>query len=162
MTTVAEPYVLADGESRWLMETGPARFALLARSGDTDGQVMLMQIDMPPGMGPPLHRHDWDEGYLVVSGTFAVRLGEEERELGPGGFVWLPRQLPHGFANTGDAPGRLLGFACPAQGMEDFLVAMREEVAGLDGPPDPEVLMELNARHGITVLGPPIRSAPGR
>lgn len=158
MTAVAAPYVLENGDTRWGMQLAGLHLGLLARSEDTGGQLSLMSYQAPPGFtGPPLHVHrDLDEAMFVVDGTLRVRLGDDEHEVGAGGFVWMPRDVPHAFANSGDDPAHFVGVVCPPGGMEDFFAAARDEFAKSDGPPDPERLMELNARHGIEVLGPPL------
>lgn len=160
MGDVAAPYVLQADEGRWRAEVMPGlSHALLARSEDTAGRLSLMRMDVPPGVGPPLHRHpDLDEAMFVLEGTVVVRLGDVEHELGPGGFAWMPRGVPHAFANVGQDTARWLGVISPPGRMEEFFQAVHSELANHDGPPDPELLMELNARHGIEVLGPPLRS----
>lgn len=55
-----------------------------------------------------------------------------------------------------------MGFVSPPGRMEAFFAAVHAELADLDGPPDPQRLTELNARHGIEVLGPPIRTPEPR
>ena len=44
---------------------------------------------------------------------------------GPGAFVFLPRDVPHGFRIQGDAPARLL-LLCSPGGFERFVVEMSE------------------------------------
>lgn len=164
MSTVAPPFTLTHGDARWQMEAGGMSLSVLARAQDTGGQLTFLRYEVPPGFtGPPLHVHrDLDEAMLVLAGTFAVRLGDDEHEIGPGGFAWMPREVPHAFANVGDATGVWVGFVAPPGGMEAFFEAVDAELGEAGGPPDPARLMELNTRHGIEVLGPPIRSpAPG-
>ena len=157
MTAVAPPYALDDTEARWGMEQAGLQLQILARAEDTDGNFTFMRYTAPPGFtGPPLHRHaDLDEAMLVMEGRMGVRVGDDEHVLGAGEFIWMPRQVPHGFLNIGDTAMRFLGIVSPPGRMEEFFAAAQEEFAG-EGEPDPERLMELNARHGIEVLGPPL------
>ena len=53
-----------------------------------------------PGPGRHVHTHE-DEGIYVVTGILTVEVGEERYEVGAESFVWLPREVPHVFANLG-------------------------------------------------------------
>ncbi|MFC7360134.1 cupin domain-containing protein [Nocardioides astragali] len=53
-----------------------------------------------PGPGRHVHTHE-DEGIYVVAGVLTVEVGDERHEVGPESFIWLPREVPHVFANLG-------------------------------------------------------------
>ena len=57
-----------------------------------------------PGPGRHVHTHE-DEGIYVVTGVLTVEVGEERYEVGAESFVWLPREVPHVFANLGSGGG---------------------------------------------------------
>jgi mannose-6-phosphate isomerase-like protein (cupin superfamily) len=58
---------------------------------------------MPPGYEGFLHYHDTqDELYFVHSGTARFEVGDEVRELGPGGLVHVESTTPRKFSNAGD------------------------------------------------------------
>ena len=51
------------------------------------------------------HYHDTqDELYFVHSGTVRVEVGDEVRELGPGGLVHVESTTPRRLSNAGDEP----------------------------------------------------------
>jgi mannose-6-phosphate isomerase-like protein (cupin superfamily) len=51
------------------------------------------------------HYHDTqDELYFVHSGTARVEVGDEVRELGPGGLVHVESTTPRRLSNAGDEP----------------------------------------------------------
>jgi mannose-6-phosphate isomerase-like protein (cupin superfamily) len=51
------------------------------------------------------HYHDTqDELYFVHSGTVRVEVGNEVRELGPGGLVHVESTTPRRLSNAGDEP----------------------------------------------------------
>jgi mannose-6-phosphate isomerase-like protein (cupin superfamily) len=55
------------------------------------------------------HFHDTqDELYFVHSGTARVEVGDEVRELGPGGMVHVESTTPRRLSNAGDEPLVLL------------------------------------------------------
>ena len=61
-----------------------------------------------PGPGRHVHTHE-DEGIYVVTGVLTVEVGEARYEVGTESFVWLPRGVPHVFANLGSEEVRTVG-----------------------------------------------------
>lgn len=55
-----------------------------------------------------------DEWYYVVSGEFLFKAGGEDHNLSTGGSIWLPRGIPHVWANTATTDGKLSSCASPA------------------------------------------------
>lgn len=56
-----------------------------------------------PGEGPRLHRHQYDETWVVEEGNLTFVLGDERVNAGPGDIVIAPAGVPHKFMN--DGPG---------------------------------------------------------
>ncbi len=54
-----------------------------------------------PGTGPKLHKHPYDETFLVQEGEARFTVGENEIEATAGEIVVVPANTPHGFVNTG-------------------------------------------------------------
>ena len=49
------------------------------------------------GQSQRVHVHEAvDKFYLVISGKASIVVGDETRELGPGGMAWAPAGVPHG------------------------------------------------------------------
>lgn len=67
--------------------------------------ISIILVDNEPGQGPGLHLHPYPETWVVRSGRALVAADGEEIEAGPGDFVVVRPQTPHGFRNLG--PGRL-------------------------------------------------------
>ncbi len=61
-----------------------------------------------PGQGPRLHRHPYDETWLVIDGTLSFLAGNETRAAGVGDVVIVPANTPHKFTNDGPGPSRLV------------------------------------------------------
>ena len=60
-------------------------------------------IVVPPGQAGINHYHDvQDELYFVHQGRARFRVGDEEREVGPGGLVHVQSTTPRQFENVGD------------------------------------------------------------
>lgn len=67
-----------------------------------------------PGQEQALHRHDGeDKCYLVLEGHGLVRVGGDDIEVEPGGFVFCEAGRDHGVRNTGTQLLRLLVFMAP-------------------------------------------------
>jgi mannose-6-phosphate isomerase-like protein (cupin superfamily) len=66
--------------------------------------VSLILVDTPPGRGPSLHRHRYEEVFVVRGGEVTFTLGDAERVARAGDIVVVPPGTPHGFVNSGDVP----------------------------------------------------------
>jgi mannose-6-phosphate isomerase-like protein (cupin superfamily) len=67
--------------------------------------VSLIVVDAPPGGGPKLHRHPYEEVFVVQEGTATFTAGEETIEVSGGQVVVVPAGVAHRFVNSG--AGRL-------------------------------------------------------
>lgn len=66
--------------------------------------VSVILTDGEPGSGPRLHRHPYDETWVVQEGRVTFRLADEQFTAGPGDLVVAPPDTPHAFTVAG--PGR--------------------------------------------------------
>ncbi|MEP7273064.1 MAG: cupin domain-containing protein [Acidobacteriota bacterium] len=86
-------------------------------------QCSLAEETLPPGHTVARHRHNvLEEIYLIVSGSGRIRLDKEERVVGPGDAVYIPRQTYHELTNTGQDPMKILLVCGPAYFAEDHRV----------------------------------------
>ena len=69
------------------------------RHGDTN--VSFIVVDAPPGSGPKLHKHPYEEVFVVQEGTVTFTAGDEVIEVGGGQVVVVPAGVPHKFVNSG-------------------------------------------------------------
>jgi mannose-6-phosphate isomerase-like protein (cupin superfamily) len=73
--------------------------------GADHGATICVILDhSAPGQGPRLHKHSYDETWVVNDGSLTIQVGEEQFEAGPGDIVIVPPHTPHKFTNHG--PGR--------------------------------------------------------
>ena len=71
--------------------------------GDKQGAPFCAYIvNAKPGQGPPLHTHPYVEVAFILEGRATITVGEETREVNPGGIVVIPANTPHRFVNSGD------------------------------------------------------------
>jgi mannose-6-phosphate isomerase-like protein (cupin superfamily) len=83
----------------------------------------LAEATVPPGAATAEHYHrTTEEIYFFTHGSGRMRLGPEERDVGPGDTVVIPPGEPHMIRNTGAAPLRLLCACAPAYSDEDTVL----------------------------------------
>ena len=73
--------------------------------GTTSGFLVLA---MPPGGGPGLHTHPYDETFVVLEGKAVFTAGDETVEAEAGLIVVVPGDTPHKFVNSGDGVLRMV------------------------------------------------------
>lgn len=54
-----------------------------------------------PNTGPKLHKHPYEETFIVQEGDVLFTMGDEEIEAGPGDIVIVPPDTPHKFLSRG-------------------------------------------------------------
>lgn len=152
--TLTRPFVVraaAESSSPWQVLAG----------GDMTGEAVIFGEALLPARtaGPSLHVHTReDEAAYVIEGSLTCKVGDERLEAGAGTLVWLPREVPHTFANLSDSPVRVFGVTVPA-GLEGMFKEQASYFASLQGPPDAGVVAAIGAKYGVTVVGPPLTAS---
>jgi quercetin dioxygenase-like cupin family protein len=59
-----------------------------------------------PGTGPGLHRHPYEETFIIQEGEACFTVGEDVIEAVAGEIVIAPAGIPHKFVNIGSNPLR--------------------------------------------------------
>jgi mannose-6-phosphate isomerase-like protein (cupin superfamily) len=62
--------------------------------------VSFIVIDAPPGRGPKLHRHPYEEVFVVQEGTVTFTAADEVIEASGGQVVVVPAGVAHKFVNS--------------------------------------------------------------
>ncbi len=70
-----------------------------------DAGVSFIAIDAPPGSGPKLHKHPYEEVFVIQEGTATFTAGDDVIVARGGQVVVVPAGVPHRFVNSG--AGRL-------------------------------------------------------
>ncbi len=66
------------------------------RARKIDGErVTLALVELAPESVVPGHRHKNEQVGMVITGTLTFTIGDEVRELGPGGTWRIPSDTPH-------------------------------------------------------------------
>jgi mannose-6-phosphate isomerase-like protein (cupin superfamily) len=71
---------------------------------DYGASISLIVDESGRGQGPRLHRHPYDETWVVQDGHLTFQSGDELFAIGAGDIVIVPPGVPHKFTNNG--PGR--------------------------------------------------------
>jgi mannose-6-phosphate isomerase-like protein (cupin superfamily) len=150
--------VAKPGESRFAFST--ARQTRLSpckvTSQDSGGTCSAFELSALPQTGPFLHvHHREDEWYYVLSGEFLFKAGGTEYNMPAGASIWLPRGIPHVWANTSSVEAKLILF-CQPGGFEKFFEEMGNEMERVDSPNAQNKMKEVMAKYGMELLGPPI------
>jgi mannose-6-phosphate isomerase-like protein (cupin superfamily) len=70
--------------------------------------LSLFVVDAPPGGGPALHRHEYEEVFVVHEGQARFFVDDDEVDAGPGEVVVVPARAAHRFVNGGAGRLRLV------------------------------------------------------
>jgi mannose-6-phosphate isomerase-like protein (cupin superfamily) len=134
---------------------------VLATADMTGGAYGLMVQEATRGFSPPLHRHGREEdAYLVLEGEVTFRLDGEDRQVGPGGFILLPRGIPHTF-RVDTEQARWLEIVTPG-GFEQWHLECSDPAGGPglppEAPPDIDRILRTIEPYGATIEGQPMEA----
>ena len=106
-------------------------YTILVAGKDTAGRYCLIDMRVPPGGGPPPHRHDFEEMFHVLDGEIEAVFREHHSRRRSHQYSSKP---PHQFQNRSRQPARLLCLCSPA-GQEEFFKEVGIPVATRTTPP---------------------------
>jgi quercetin dioxygenase-like cupin family protein len=108
-------------------------YTILLTGANTAGRYCLIDMFVPPGGGPPPHRHDFEEMFSLLEGEIEVTFRGATTVVRAGQTANIPANAPHHFRNTSDKPARLLCLCSPA-GMDEFFLAIGVPVESRTSP----------------------------
>ncbi|MFD0772756.1 cupin domain-containing protein [Streptomonospora algeriensis] len=129
---------VAPGEGASVWAFSGDRYTLKAGTKDTHGALGVMEAEIPPGSGPPLHVHqNEDEMFYLLEGTLELTDVDRTFTARAGSFILLPRGSAHRFVNVGETPARMLMLFTPS-GFEDFFLEVGRAVVPGEPAPGPD------------------------
>lgn len=144
--------VLARGEAPPMWFLGVLTL-MRATAETTGGAFALVEQVIPAGFSSPFHvHHAEDEAFYIIEGELAFFSQGEKLRAGPGGYIFGPRGIAHGFRVEGTNPARVLFLVTPGGGFDRFVIEMSGPAP--DAPPDIERLIAVAAKYQIEILGP--------
>ena len=111
-------------------------YTILVAGHDTAGRYCLIDMHIPPGGGPPRHRHDFEEMFSVLEGEIEATFRNKKTIIRAGETLNVPANAPHQFQNKTGQPARLLCLCAPS-GQEEFFKEVGVPVATRATPPAP-------------------------
>jgi quercetin dioxygenase-like cupin family protein len=79
-------------------------YTILVAGADTAGRYTLIDMHVPPGGGPPPHRHDFEEMFTILDGEIEVTFRGVSAIATAGETINVPANAPHVFRNVSDRP----------------------------------------------------------
>ena len=126
-------------------------YTILLSGAQTGGRYSLIDMLVPPGGGPPPHRHDFEEMFSVLDGEIELTFRCTTQRAGAGTVVNIPANAPHAFRNVSDRPAHLLCL-CTPPGQEDFFLAVGDPLESRTAAP-PELNAIEKAERGRRARG---------
>src|ERR1700680_3496434 len=109
-------------------------YTILVTGEQTGGRYSLIDLLVPPGGGPPPHRHDFEEMFTILEGEIELTFRGEALQASTGSTVNIPANAPHSFKDKSDKPPRPLCMCTPAR-HEEFFMAIGDPVDSRTAPP---------------------------
>ncbi len=129
-------------------------YTVLVSGEDTAGRYSLIDMYVPPGGGPPPHRHDFEESFTVLEGEIEATFRGEKVIVRTGQVIQIPANAPHQFRNISGQPARLLCLCSPA-GQEGMFREIGVEVPTRNTtPPKPDAATEESFKVKAKALAP--------
>lgn len=128
-------------------------YTMVMGKDDTANRYALIDMHVPSGGGPPLHRHDFEEMFYVLEGQIDITFRGETTAVHAGEVVNIPARAPHNFHNSTDADARMLCMVSPP-GLDEYFRQWGKPLPTRTAPPD---LSDKEAEQSLAVaieLGP--------
>ena len=112
-------------------------YTVLLSGEQTAGRFAMLYMLIPPGGGPPPHRHAFEECFRVLEGSLEVHVrGLPPVRLEAGESANIPANAAHSFRNPAQVPARLLCTVAPS-GLEKYFAEFGDPVPTRTSPAPP-------------------------
>jgi quercetin dioxygenase-like cupin family protein len=122
----------SDGTLRHVSVVGDI-YTILLDGGQTDNHYSLIDMHIPQHGGPPPHRHDYEETFIVLEGAIEATYRGNTSTVKAGETLHIPANAPHRFTNVLPEPSRLLCICSPS-GLEEFFLTIGDLVPTRTSP----------------------------
>jgi quercetin dioxygenase-like cupin family protein len=129
-------------------------YTILLTGKETADRFCLIDMHVPPGGGPPPHRHDFEESFTLLEGQLDVVFRGTKQIVRTGETIHVPANAPHQFHNSSTRPVRMLCICSPA-GQEEFFMQIGVPVATrTTPPPEMDAVAQSEFRAKAAALAP--------
>jgi quercetin dioxygenase-like cupin family protein len=133
-------------------------YTVLLSGNDTDGRYCLISMIIPPGGGPPPHRHDFEESFTILEGEIEATFRGEKSGVRAGETVNIPANAPHSFVNSSGKTVKLLCICSPAGQDEYFQLVGSPVPTSTATAPKPDPAAQAAAKARAVELAPKYRT----
>ncbi|MGN9810022.1 cupin domain-containing protein [Micromonospora sp. BQ11] len=130
------PYISLGGNTYTMLVTGK----------QTNGAYCLIDMHVPAGGGPPLHRHNFEEMFTIVDGSVDFFFRDTTTTVSAGTTINVPANAPHHFRNNSGRTARMLCVCAPA-GQDEYFLRCGDPVDSRTAPPPALSEDEIGARR---------------
>jgi quercetin dioxygenase-like cupin family protein len=133
-------------------------YTITVRGEDTAGRFCVIDMFIPAGGGPPPHRHDFEETFVVLEGEIEATFRGSKSVVRTGDTVNIPANAPHQFHNVSSQAARMLCICSPA-GQERFFEEVGVPVATrTTAPPKLDEKQQVEFIEKVKALAPRYRT----
>lgn len=109
-------------------------YTITVSGAETAGRFCVIDMHIPPGGGPPPHRHDFEETFILLEGELEASFRGKQMIVKAGDTINIPANAPHRVQNISSNATRLLCICSPA-GLDEFFKEVGTPVATRTTPP---------------------------
>jgi len=109
-------------------------YTITVSGEQTAGRFCVIDMHIPPGGGPPPHRHDFEETFILFEGEMQATCRGKKLTVHAGETLNIPANAPHQFHNSSTKPVRMICICAPA-GNDRFFLEVGVPVATRTTPP---------------------------
>ena len=133
-------------------------YTITVTGEQTAERFCVIDMHIPPGGGPPPHRHDFEETFILLEGEMEATFRGNKSIVRAGDTLHIPANAPHQFHNAFAGPVRLLCICSPA-GQEKFFMEVGVPVATrTTAPPKPGEKEQAAFIEKVKALAPKYRT----
>lgn len=143
----ADPFIVTPGTQDSPISVLGVQITALARNTRTHGYEITLQSG-DEHIGPPPHRHDWDESFYVLTGAIEICIEGKVTRCEAGTLAHLPAGTVHGYRFCAGG-GTLLEITGKGGRAIEMFHDLSQRIP--PGPPDLPLVTSALADHGVTL-----------
>jgi quercetin dioxygenase-like cupin family protein len=99
----------------------PGKLAARFEGKDHGSSISMFVGAFPPGTGPGLHHHPYDETFLIQEGVATFTVDGDEIVASAGQIVVVPAGAVHAFVSSGEGVMRQMSIHPSAHMVQEFI-----------------------------------------